>query len=76
MKFQCESCDKLFATKQNLTRHQKNSCKKLNVDKHLCEYCDKALSRQSYLTKHYEICVKKIQYDSSKILKKTKQNAS
>ena len=73
MKHQCDKCQKMFATKQNLQRHQKNSCKKLDIQRYECEYCFKTLSRQEYLTKHYDICFKKIEYDSSKILHKTKK---
>ena len=75
MKHQCDGCDKLFSTRPNLNRHQKNSCKKSDIEKHTCDHCHKTLSRPEYLIKHHEICVKKIQHDSAKLIKKTKKKA-
>jgi hypothetical protein len=60
--FFCDFCKKKFATKSNLSLHQKTAkyCLDLRGNsgtiKFECEYCSKSFSNNNRLTSHYSIC--------------------
>ena len=53
-KDKCDKCDKIFSTKSNLKRHQKN-CKGI-INPAQCQKCNKVFSSVSSKCRHFKTC--------------------
>jgi hypothetical protein len=63
----CEFCNKEFANKQNVLRHQKTTCKKKSpVEEFRCKYCERVMSRKNSLERHIQTCPSKREYKLNK----------
>ncbi len=50
MSFKCEKCDKKFAKKSKLNRHDRET--HMNIKSYVCEECGKNFKRNSHLKRH------------------------
>lgn len=61
--FNCNTCNKVFASKQNLKVHLQTVCERDENLKITCTFCESDFSRQSALYTHLKTCKKKIEHD-------------
>ena len=59
----CNKCNKIFSTKSNLSRHQKN-CKGI-VNPTQCQKCNKFFSTATSKCRHFKICKTEIKKEDS-----------
>ena len=63
--FNCNTCNKVFASKQNLKVHLQTVCERDEDLKITCTFCESDFSTQSALNKHLKTCKKKIEHDQN-----------